>query len=393
MKRGFLTLVLLCLAWTVSAQKYVVAPLFADSVKVHAVTGRDSTWKNTDPYIDRMIAKGEVIDAVGHEKDHRYIVFKKDGKKWEIHSEYLEFSPENPEGIVNPLPEDAQLKHSVWGYYFASSAFLYTILALIGISFLIAILYARFLFLKPIAILFIPVALLLTAGLEIGAWYVLGSDDVIWWCNPDRHGFFGALWRLIPFVLVGLAQAASIYAFETLLVSHAKVEKPEDFGLALKPAFIGFGLFFPLLIGLVIIFAICGFRGQAAEITTALISFSALLYGAIRAFYKNAKQLGFFLGLIATLFSFIYIIGILVLGWLFIVIVFKLILQLLTVLAMVVAVFGAFSILGSGGSGGGGGGGGGGGLQHGFRSDGGVVYTSRSDAERASSNPNNVRQV
>lgn len=52
--------------------------------------------------------------------------------------------------------------------------------------------------------------------LEFLGLYFMGMD-VFWWCDQNYYGFFGALFRVIPGVLVVMTQIGSIKLYENVI--------------------------------------------------------------------------------------------------------------------------------------------------------------------------------
>ncbi len=360
MKKFAYLIMMLCLPFQVSAQKYIIDPWFADSLEVVAMQQKDSTWEQASPFVEMTLPKGTEVEVITfYDEDQEEALFPYDGKHWRVGREYLKFSDSNPADAINPQPLDERLLHSPVGDFFLSYSFPLAVFILIVVTMAIGALYAKFPALKPVAIVLIPVSILLVAIAEILCWYVLGNDFA-WWCDPDTHGFFGALWRVIPFVIVAALQAYSIFAFELVIIPSDKKEDEEYKGLSLKPAFISIAIAVPTLIILALTLNICGFKGATYERLSGIIALVVLLFGTLRSLIKNMRTYGFLTGLLATLFCYIYIIAVVILGWMLIVIVFQLIIQLLIAIAFVVGLVMAFNVLGSSKGGGGGGGGGGG---------------------------------
>lgn len=337
MKRFFSFILLLACCMIMSAQKYVVDPLFSDSIEVHSVSLRDSTWSVEKGFIKTMIPRGTEIDSCGRSRAAKhYLIFEYEGKKYEIKKSELLFSENNPEGMVNPLSDKIQRKHSAVGHWFATMTPSYIVMALLLLSFIISFICSKWDMdsIRPAALVIITASILIVSLLELTAYYYLGGD-AFWWCDYDRYGFFGALFRVIPFGLVVLAQLKSIYWFQGVLLTDE--DNPE--GISLKPAAIGLCACIPVLIvyALVVQVAI-GWKGTLSDVVAVVLTLGVLFGGLFISGYANMERMGVKRGIICTLFSVVYILGCIVAFGGLLVVLFRLFIQVLMVVAAIVVI-------------------------------------------------------
>ena len=179
---------------------------------------------------------------------------------------------------------------------------------------------------EKIGIVGIPVCLAAAAILEILALYSVGNK-AIWWCNPDRYGFWGGFFRFIPLMLVLIAQICSIYTYQMFLSkTHAMYGK--EVSISLKPAAIA------LVVALPAAFVVAAILQWGLklpkfiqEIGLMVTLFGILFIGLGKSAKSNMAQFGFKYGLIITLFAIIYLLGVIAVVWLLIVGIFQMIIQ------------------------------------------------------------------
>ena len=331
-----LFLFLLCCI-SLSAQKYIVDPLFSDSIEVSSVSFQDSIWTVKDGFTRTMIPRGTEIDSCARSRSAKYyIIFEYEGKKYEINKKELLFSENNPEGVENPLSSEVQRRHSAIGHWFATMAPSYIVMALLLLSFIISFICSKWDVdaLRPVALVIITASILIVSILELVGYRYL-EGDVFWWCDYDRYGFFGALLRVIPFGLVVLGQIKSIYWFQGVLLTDE--DDPE--GISLKPAAIGLCACIPVLVvyALVVQVAI-GWKGTLSDVIAVVLTLGTLFGGLIMSGYANIERMGVKRGIICTLFSIVYILGCIVAVLGLLVVLFRLIIQVLLVIGAIIMI-------------------------------------------------------
>lgn len=179
---------------------------------------------------------------------------------------------------------------------------------------------------EKIGIVGIPVCLAAAALLEILALYSVGNK-AIWWCDPDRYGFWGGFFRFIPLMLVLIAQIISIYTYQTFL-SKTKAMYDKEVSISLKPAAIA------LVIALPAAFVVAAILQWGLKVPKFIqeIGLLATLFGILfiglgRSAKNNIAQFGAKYGVIITLFSIIYLLGVIAVVWLLIVGIFQMLIQ------------------------------------------------------------------
>ena len=179
---------------------------------------------------------------------------------------------------------------------------------------------------EKIGIVGIPVCLAAAALLEILALYSVGNK-AIWWCDPDRYGFWGGFFRFIPLMLVLIAQIISIYTYQTFL-SKTKAMYDKEVSISLKPAAIA------LVIALPAAFVVAAILQWGLKVPKFIqeIGLLATLFGILflglgKTAKNNMAQFGSKYGLIITLFAIIYLLGVIAVVWLLIVGIFQMIIQ------------------------------------------------------------------
>lgn len=328
---GILTVVLSAPA---RAQKYVVDDNFADSVSVrHISFSKDGKSEQLDKEAFKL-PMGETVTVERLLKGQTaYGLIKVNGKEYGINSGYLLFSDENPEGTEDVFGNTRdRINHSWAGKFFAS----FTPYAIIAILFLVAM---AFMFIgmkintmRRYAIFVVPGCILLASLLEIWAYWVLGNN-AFWWCDKDKYGFFGSLFRAIPFMLFVAFQLYSFKFYQQLLLG-----KDSETKLSIKPMAISIAICIPVPVALAVILAIFGVRGTFVDILTVVAFLASFAIGVLISMKKNVSVLGKTAGLAFTIFGIVYIIGSLVALWGLLVVIFRLIIQILIICAAILSV-------------------------------------------------------
>ena len=159
---------------------------------------------------------------------------------------------------------------------------------------------------------------------------------MFWWCDNDRYGFFGSLFRVIPFGAVVALQFYTFKMFETLVFSDVPAE--EKGKLSLKPAMVSLAACLPVLIAYAMIVQLwLGWQGMVSDAIMFILFLGTLVSGIAISVKKNTEVLGAGKGLIVTIFSVIYLVGLLIAAWGVIIVLLKIILQVLMVIAGIIA--------------------------------------------------------
>ncbi len=377
--RYSVTLLLLMIVMSVQGQIFVLDPLVKDSVEVTPLNAEPGE-NAEDVYI--MMPKGMEITAVDSIADRGDYIFEYEGTRYLVAGEDLKFSSKNGDDVVNPFSDKHNRQHSAIGHFYFSYTPSILVLLLVVVSLLLCMISKPFPKLEQVLLLLVPGLLILASLIEIIGVLKMGSD-VIWWCDSKYFGFWTIVFRAIPFAIFVLGHLASIYAYSYMLddVMAAKrgevIEENDDrvIGISLKPAAWGLGLCLPILIVVALITHFAGIKGIVGETLMLLAFFGTLIGGLVWSYRKNAQTYGAALALPVTIFSVVYIIGMLITAVLFVMVVVRIIIQILVALA---SVFAIIFVLGSVGSlpsvafGGG---------SSGYRGKDGVTYSHKVDAD------------
>lgn len=328
---GILTVVIPAQA---RAQKYIIDDNFADSVSVCNITlSKDGKYEMLDKEALKL-PMGETVTVERLLKGQTaYGLIKVDGKEYGISSGYLMFSDENPDGTEDVFGDTrGRINHSWSGKFFAT----FTPYAIIAILFMVAMAFMfigmKVAAMRRYALYVVPGCILLASLLEIWAYWVLGND-AFWWCDKDKYGFFGSLFRAIPFMLFVAFQLYSFKFYQELLLG-----KDSETKLSIKPMAISIAVCIPAPVALAVILALCGIRGTIVDILTVVVFLASLTIGILMSMKKNVSLLGKAAGLAFTIFGIVYIIGSLVAAWGLLVVIFRLIIQILIICAAILGV-------------------------------------------------------
>lgn len=333
MKRIFTLVALLLIgAASLSAQIFEVAPWGDDNALAFIAHQNETGEWSLDMNQSVRLDKGFEFERID-ERD-RYYIFIHEGKHYGIYNGYLKFSSKNPDKAENPLSEKQQKRDSLLGWFYGSMAAVIVMVATMVIAALISLLHFKAGFPNRAFVLkVIPGAILLNSLILIYGQITFGSE-IFWWCDYDRYGFFGSLFRVIPFVLALLVQICSIKIYERVLFEgQPEREDGTPLKLSIKPAALSLGLCLPITIGVALLLGGIGIRGLFMDLITTITFFVTLGWGMIKTHRKNVKLFGQFNGLMMTLFSSVYIIGVIIAGIALIALIFRLIFQILAVLA------------------------------------------------------------
>ena len=333
-----LLLFLLCALFPnpLPAQIFRIDPLFTDSVKVARVVKAESGWEEYKPYTTINLPAAYEFDLI--KKEGGYLIFEKDRVNYRIHQTEVIFSEKNPDEVVNPLPENVIRRHSALSHFFAGLTPYMIILLLIVCGTLIGLLGQRNNTLRSLALKALPVCLAAASALELVAFLTLGSD-MIWWCDDDLQGFWGALLSAIPFTIPILMQYYSIRLYNDLLFNHEKDEYGNEKKISLKPVAWGIGLLFPLIILFVLLFRMIGLRGEVLEIGSALLGLGISLFLILKGCKNNIQTFGRQKGILISVFSIIYLLGLIIAGVMLVMVIVSIIVQILITIAAVVGAF------------------------------------------------------
>lgn len=305
--RLLITILFLMVALATKGQQYVVDPLFLDSVTCGAVVRKDTAWKALDYSQAIVVHRGEIIDSCG-KSGKGSIVFARGKRHYRIWKSFLSWSRTNPDTLANPLSAQQQRRHSTVGHFLATPAPLWLIMGFLALAFILTLVGGHFgvKVVRQVGTVAVPLCLLAVAVIEVSLYTLFGAD-AFWWCDYDRYGFWKTLLRIIPFLVTVVAQVTIVWGYESLLFYDSPDEGKK---IHMKPAVVGALVAMPTL---VVYFLVCqmvlGWKGQAMEMTGALIFLGILLTGTAVTFRRNITELGWAKGSLISIFVIVYVVG------------------------------------------------------------------------------------
>lgn len=234
---------------------------------------------------------------------------------------------------------------STAGRFYGTSSALWMMLLVMGAAAVVALFYflTQSAALRPIVLAVIPASILVFSLIEIYGYIKFGSD-IFWWCEYDRYGFFGSLWRVIPFAAMVAAQIYSIKLYERILFRGNDTPDDDERKISLKPAAWSLALCIPVLIVIILILGSMDLENTILMDILGIGGFLATLgVGLTISFKRNVKSFGPVSGLWVTIFSIVYIIGCIISAIAMITLIFRIILQIL----VVVVTFLIFAMMGT----------------------------------------------
>lgn len=302
MKRFFLLLLMMLSLSTTWAQKWIIDPVVNDSLRCMQVAMKDTLWKAVDASSYVWIPRGTVVDSIAG-NNASDIVFIYNGKHYQTFKKHLRWSDENPDSVQHYQGAWDARSHSDLGHWCATPTPIKLILIIFAITAIVGWVGASWKPMRKVAIVVVPLGILSASLLELFMYYMLGND-AFWWCDYDRYGFFGSLGRLIPFALAVAYQVYSIYQFDDVMFPESGLQ------ISVKPAAIAIGAVVPVFFLYLIIFAAwLGYRGDGLGYGAVAVILGMLIIGIGWALAKNIKAMGKIGGIVATIFSIIYIIA------------------------------------------------------------------------------------
>lgn len=337
MKRLFLLLIsLLAYLTPISAQEFIINPWGADELICYSANKTAEGFSvvyNEEQGL--AFNEGTSIQKIAESDNGYYYIFEHEGKYYAAKRTELKFSNNNPDDVENPLPEKVQARGTLVGKFYGSSSAIIIIVLLMAVAAIISYAYIGMGInaLRPIFLVFIPFAILGVSLIMIVG-YAKFQTDIFWWCEYDRYGFFGSLFRVVPFMAAVAAQLYSIKVYEMGLFNGEDTDKT----ISVKPAFISLAICIPVLLVTIFGLSAMGINGAWLE-TIGLIAFlGSLGFGIMLTLKRNVKSFGAANGLWATIFTIIYSLGCIMSGIGLIVLIFQIIFQILCVV-------GAFLVL------------------------------------------------
>lgn len=293
-----------------------------------------------------MLNNGDEIRVVEvDKKSGKTAIFIKDGVKYEFFGGNLAFSQKNPEGTkeffknVNLCPnKNVRLKafnswhpQSKLGQFLYSPTIPVAILILVVVIWLLCTLvYPRISsrLIKGIFLLVIPVLFMCIVALEIVYFLYMGGE-FIWWLDPDDVGLFSSiLWSILAIITM-IFQVSVFWVYKNYVAEGRKI--------SVLPIFISFLVAFPAIL---IVALIVEFLAQGGiippEYKDTIMSLSVLAPFVISIAYssiRNMATIGFFRGLLFSLFTVVFSIGCAVVATALVYIALKLLIMILIPLA------------------------------------------------------------
>lgn len=311
------------------AQNYVVDNLFGDSVRVEKIIYNDDKTAEWPGETAFYLQPGDTVTVTRILAGNSYPAITVKGKSGEftIGRQNLKYCDNNPDGAVDQWADEDWNKNTGLKNWFAT----FTPYAIIAILFIIAALFSWFGFknnyIRELALIVVPCLLLVASLLEICAYWLMGNST-FWWCDQERYGFWGSLFRVIPFILFVAFQLYSIKPYMRLLTNNEENE------LSVKPMLLSFGLSVPIAFGVALLCnAVFGLRSQWLGVVTLITFFVSLGTGLFISTKKNLRELGKTAGTLFTLFGMVWAVGAIIAIVGLIIVVFKLIFQILIIAA------------------------------------------------------------
>lgn len=282
--------------------------------------------------------RGYKFTPVAFIEEHRYI-FEEGGKFYAANMGDIQFADkDNREEYSFMIRGKSNKMASVAGRFYGTSSALWLMLLVMGGAGVVALLYLvlGIKSLRLIVLAVIPAAILAFSLIEIFG-YIKFGGDIFWWCEYDRYGFFGSLWRVFPFALMVAAQIFSIKLYEKVLFEGNDDPDDDNRKISLKPAVWSLILCIPILI---IVVLILGSMDLENTILMDILGIGGFLVtlgtGLMISFRRNVKAFGPVSGLWVTIFSIVYIIGCIISAIAMITLILQIIFQILVVVGTIV---------------------------------------------------------
>lgn len=294
-------------------------------------------WVASSKKREVFFERGYTFKPIGFAHGYRY-VFEAEGKYYGANiSEVLLADSDDEETLEFMTKGKSRQLTTLVGRFYGTSSALWMMLLVMGAAALVAVLYllCGMASLRTLFLAIIPAAILIFSLIEIFGYWKFGSD-IFWWCEYERYGFFGSLFRLFPFAAMVAAQVYSIKLYERALFLGNDDPNDDECKISLKPAAWSLALCIPVLVILAFSLAGLGLQQTIWMDVVPLIAFLGTLgTGLYISFHRNVKTFGRLTGLWVTIFSIVYIIGCIISAIAMIVLVFQIIFQILCVLGTI----------------------------------------------------------
>lgn len=229
--------------------------------------------------------------------------------------------------MINPLDKENVRRHSVIAHLYTTYVPVMALLVLLFATIVLNILQEKIKSLRRLALIVMPICMALVALIEIAGYWLIGSD-FFWWADRDRYGFWGSLVRLIPMLIALAYQILSFKFFENVLFGCE--DDIEMTRLSFIPAVVGLLACFPVVIVYFFVVQLwLGWSGLLCDIIGGTLFLLTLLGGMFIAYRRNTELLDRKSALAATLFTVVYVIGVLIAIWGVILLIFKLLFEVI----------------------------------------------------------------
>lgn len=325
------------LTTTLQAQIYLVDDNFVDSAKVYSIGLNEEKTVEIPRNVAFKLPMGEkvVVERV-LKGNSGYAAVRFDGTEYAMSSHYLLFSEDNPEGTEDLFGDTRErTNHSTMGKFFATMTPYWFVIILFVTAIVFTFLGLSYAVVRRPALFVVPICIFLASLIEIWAACVMGND-AFWWCDKDIYGFWGSLFRALPFMLFVAFQLYSIKLYKSLLLKE--IAEP-DKELSLKPLGISVAICLPSTILVAIICSVAGMSEILFDILTTLAFFVSLGIGVFISSKKNIAVLGKTAGIAFSLFGMVYFFGAVIAIYGLVVVLIRLIVQILMIVAAIVGVF------------------------------------------------------
>ncbi len=315
----------------------VINPWGGKGVECKELHKQGGKWVSHTGEPEVFFERGYTFQPITFIDDYRY-VFEEDGKFYGASMSEVQFADsDDAEELEFMIRGKSRLMGSVAGRFYGTTAALNMMLLVMGFAAVIAFLYLKvgMASMRPLFLAVIPAAILVFSLIEIYG-YAKFSSHIFWWCEYDRYGFFGSLWRVIPFGLMVAAQVFSIKLYERALFEGNDDPTDDHRTISLKPAAWSLALCIPVFIVLILIVAGLGLENTILMDIAGIGGFLGTLgVGLYISFKRNVKTLGKTTGLYVTLFSIVYIIGCIISAIALIILIVRIIVQILVVIGTI----------------------------------------------------------
>lgn len=263
-------------------------------------------------------------------------VFKDTRRYYAVSMSKLQFeNSDDAEALSFMLPKSHEKLSSFGARFYGTSAALWVMIVVMLIAAAVTFVYLKGQSetVRPYFLAVLPAAIFIFSAIEIYG-YCKFEDDFFWWCDYDRYGFWGSLFRVIPFAVLVAAQVLSIKFYERgLFLGSDNTYYSGERSISIKPALISLVVCLPATFITAILLSFCGLANTIVmDIIVTLVFFASLGYGIYISYKRNVESFGAKMSLWVTVFSVVYILGCIISAIAMITLIFKIIMQILVVL-------------------------------------------------------------